>query len=114
MPIFEMPLNELRVYQGVNPRPADFDTYWADALGELDSIDPNLELQPVNHPAAFAECFDLRFTGVGGARVYAKYLRPKVRPDTSHNASADTRQSASADAGQPAGAEAPKPAVVVF
>ncbi len=27
--------------------------------------------------ANFVECFDLYFTGVGGARVYAKYLRPK-------------------------------------
>ena len=26
-----------------------------------------------------AELFDLYFTGVGGARVYAKYLRPKGR-----------------------------------
>jgi cephalosporin-C deacetylase len=25
----------------------------------------------------FAECFDLFFTGVGGSRVHAKYLRPK-------------------------------------
>jgi cephalosporin-C deacetylase len=25
----------------------------------------------------FAECFDLYFTGVGGSRVYAKYIRPK-------------------------------------
>ncbi len=27
--------------------------------------------------APFAECFDLYFTGVGGARVHAKLLRPK-------------------------------------
>jgi cephalosporin-C deacetylase len=77
MPVFEMPLNELRQYQGRNPRPADFDTYWADALAELAGVETNLELQAVDYPAAFAECFDLWFTGVGGARVYAKYIRPR-------------------------------------
>ena len=77
MPVFEMPLDELRRYQGRNPRPADFDAYWAAALGELASIDGNVALHPVDYAATFADCFDLRFTGVGGARVYAKYLRPR-------------------------------------
>jgi cephalosporin-C deacetylase len=77
MPIFEMPLHELRLYQGRNPRPEDFDAYWAAALGELASIDSNVALHPVDYAATFADCFDLRFTGVGGARIYAKYLRPR-------------------------------------
>jgi cephalosporin-C deacetylase len=81
MPVFEMPLNELRQYRGRNPRPADFDVYWADALAELAGVDANVELQPVDHPATFAECFDLWFTGVGGARIYAKYVRPRRRAD---------------------------------
>jgi cephalosporin-C deacetylase len=86
MPVFEMPLNELRQYQGRNPRPGDFDAYWADALGELAAVDANVELQPVDHPAAFADCFDLYFTGVDGARLYAKYLRPRVRAETGNPA----------------------------
>jgi cephalosporin-C deacetylase len=86
MPVFEMPLNELRQYQCRNPRPGDFDAYWADALGELAAVDANVELQPVDHPAAFADCFDLYFTGVDGARLYAKYLRPRVRAETGHPA----------------------------
>ena len=44
MPVFEMPLDELRRYRGRNPRPADFDAYWAAALGELASIDGNVAL----------------------------------------------------------------------
>jgi cephalosporin-C deacetylase len=81
-----MPLDELRRYQGRNPRPADFDAYWTAALSELASVDARVELQPVDHPAAFAECFDLYFTGVGGARVYAKYLRPRGRAQTAQPA----------------------------
>jgi len=77
MPAFDLPLDELRSYAGTNPRPDDFDAYWADALAELDAIDDaDVRLDPVPHPAAYAACFDLTFTGVRGARVYAKHLRP--------------------------------------
>jgi cephalosporin-C deacetylase len=75
--VFEMPLNELRQYQGRNPRPGDLDAYWSAALDELAAIDGNVQLNPVEHVATFADCFDLYFSGVGGARVYAKYLRPR-------------------------------------
>jgi cephalosporin-C deacetylase len=73
-----MPLAELEVYQGRNPRPDDFDAFWTRALAELDSTPPNPELTPHQHPATFASCFDLWFTGVGGARVHAQYIRPHL------------------------------------
>jgi len=79
MPLtFDLPLSELRNYKGVNPRPADFDAYWASALAEMQALDPQVELRPsAVLPARGAECLDLYFTGVGGARVHAKYLRPR-------------------------------------
>lgn len=77
MPIFEMPLDQLRTYGGTNPRPDDFDEFWDRSLAEMRSVDPELELKPHSLNAGFAECFDLLFTGIGGARIYAKYLRPK-------------------------------------
>lgn len=80
MPAFDFPLDELRTYAGRNPRPEDFDGYWAAALAELGTVDSDVRLDPVAHPAAYAECFDLTFTGVRGARVYAKYLRPRGAP----------------------------------
>lgn len=82
MPVLDKPLPELREYRGTNPRPQDFDTYWDESLSELDSTDPQLELTP-NHTlvSKIAQCFDLRFTGVGGSRVYAQYLRPKNAKD---------------------------------
>lgn len=86
MPIIDMPLEELRAYAGRNPRPADFDAYWAAALAELDATDPAPEFRPADFQTPFAECFDLYFTGVRGARVYAKYLRPRSSPEMPHPA----------------------------
>jgi cephalosporin-C deacetylase len=85
MPLIDMPLAELERYRGRNPRPADFDRYWARALSELQGIDQQVELKPYALPALAAECFDLYFTGVGGARVHAKYLRP-IASDEPHGA----------------------------
>lgn len=80
MPIIDKPLAELQLYQGRNPRPADFDDYWAAALKELDSTSPDPEWRPSQAIAPRnAACFDLWFTGVGGARLYAKYIRPRSR-----------------------------------
>ena len=77
MAVFEMPLEELRLYRGTNPRPADFDLYWEQALGEMHDQDSRVELRPSGFNPPFAECFHLYFTGVGGARVHAQYLRPR-------------------------------------
>src|SRR3712207_2044576 len=77
MPLIDMPLEVLREYEGRNPRPADHEEYWEAALAEMRGVDAEVELVPHALNAPFAECFHLYFTGVGGARVHAKYLRPK-------------------------------------
>ena len=86
MPMIDMPLDELRVYRGINPKPADFDAYWAAALAELEATPPAPEFLPAEFQTPYAECFDLWFTGVGGARVYAKYLRPRHAKEVPHPA----------------------------
>ena len=77
MPMLDMPLAELRTYQGTNPRPADFDEYWDSSLEELKNVDP----APVFKKAAFqtpnAECYDVFFTGINGAKLHATHLRPR-------------------------------------
>jgi cephalosporin-C deacetylase len=77
MPVFEMPLDQMRTYLGTNPRPEDFDDYWDRALDQMRSLDPQVELAPHQFAPSVADCFDLYFTGVGGARIHAKHLRPK-------------------------------------
>lgn len=77
MPLIDFPLEQLRTYRGINPKPADFDDYWERALTEMKSVDPKLELIPAAFQVPIADCFDLYFTGVRGARIHAKYIRPK-------------------------------------
>ncbi|HHN45854.1 MAG TPA: acetylxylan esterase [Planctomycetes bacterium] len=72
-----MKLPDLLKYNGRNPRPDDFDEFWDRSLAEMQAIDPEVELKPAKFQAPGAECYDLFFTGVGGARVHAKYLRPR-------------------------------------
>ena len=76
MPVVDMPLSELQTYAGLNPRPADFDAYWDDSLAEMRAVDPQIELRPAAFSAPGVACFHLYFTGVHGARVHAKYMRP--------------------------------------
>ena len=77
MPLIDMPLSELEVYQGRNPRPVDFDAFWDQGLAEMRAVDPQIELTPYDLKQSVADCFELRFTGVGGARIFAKLLIPK-------------------------------------
>ncbi|GBG07693.1 acetylesterase [Paenibacillus agaridevorans] len=77
MPLVDMPLEKLKEYQGKNPRPEDFDEYWERALAERKAVDAQMELVPSSFQTPQADCFDLYFTGVRGARIHAKYIRPK-------------------------------------
>jgi len=80
--LIDMPVSELETYQGRNPRPADYDAYWEKALAEMRAVKPDVELVPFDMKAPYADCFDMYFTGTGGARIHAKLMKPEhaVKP----------------------------------
>ncbi len=80
MPILDLPFDQLAVYNGRNPKPADFDAYWQRALAQMHAVDPKIEFRPAAFRTPHVDCFDLYFAGVGGARIHAKFLRPKNAP----------------------------------
>jgi len=82
MPMLDFPLEQLRAYRGTNPHPSDFDAFWDRELEALNQLEPNLVLVPAAFQTPVAECFDLYFTGVRGARIHAKYLKPKHAPNS--------------------------------
>lgn len=77
MRLTDLPLEQLPAYQGTNPRPDDFDDYWQRALEELDALAPDVHLEKSDFETSVADCYDLYFTGVRGAKIHAKYLRPR-------------------------------------
>lgn len=77
MAVVDMPLEQLKEYMGINPCPADMDFYWDTAIAEMKGLDSNVELIRSAMDVSFADCFDLYFTGMGGARIHAKLLIPK-------------------------------------
>lgn len=76
MPILDMPLSKLRVYEGRNPRPADIDAFWDASIAEMEALGTGFELVKAEFQAPGAECYHLYFTGMGGARIHAKLARP--------------------------------------
>ena len=77
MPIVDMPLEKLRVYEGRNPRPSDFDEFWDRSLAELALVDPAPEFKPYDFPSRIADAYELTFTSIKGAKMYAKFMKPK-------------------------------------
>ncbi|MBN1541711.1 acetylxylan esterase [candidate division KSB1 bacterium] len=78
MPLqFDMPLDQLEHYAGSNPCPDDFNDFWERSLADLESVDPQPEQVAADFQCDFADCFHLYFTGIGGARIHAKLIRPR-------------------------------------
>jgi len=77
MPLIDMPLEELKKYQGSSPRPDDFDDFWDRSLAEMNTIDPQPIYTPHEFSSKIADCYDLYFKSTKGATIYAKFARPK-------------------------------------
>ena len=78
MPAIDMSLEKLKVYNGVNPRPSDFDEFWDKSIEEMNSIDPAPVFKKIDFPSAVADAYELTFTSMKNARIYAKFMRPKT------------------------------------
>lgn len=71
-------IENLSGYFGATPIPEDFDDFWAARMEEADQIPLEFSVTQSEEVPSFDTCdyLDLRFTGMGGARLYAKYLKP--------------------------------------
>ncbi len=76
MPSVDMKKEDLEKYMGSSPKPADFDEFWDKSLEEMRAIDPKVELKEAKFKAKNAECYDMYFTGMGGARIHVSHMRP--------------------------------------
>lgn len=78
MPQIDMQLDELKQYMGSSPLPEDFDSFWDTSLEEMKALDSNLLIEESDFCVPFATCYDLWFTGIQGARIHAKMVKPKT------------------------------------
>lgn len=64
-------------YRGAMPRPSDFDLFWKDRMAEADAIELDYAIEAASvADSATCRFFDLWYTGMCGARLHAKYLKP--------------------------------------
>ncbi len=77
MPILDMPLSELKTYQGMNPCPPDMDAFWNRAIEKMEQLGTDFELKMADFQVPHVLCYDMYFTGVKGARIHAKLVRPE-------------------------------------
>lgn len=70
-------LDALWTYQGVTPMPEDFDQFWSMRMNEADQVPLSYTITPSEIPP-YDSCrfLDLWFHGMGGAKLYAKYVLP--------------------------------------
>ena len=69
---------ERAAYRGATPKPKDFEAFWQARMAEADGTALDYTLSPGDMPAyPGCEYLDLWFTGMRGARLYAKYVRPR-------------------------------------
>ena len=77
MPLFDLPLEELRGYLPARQEPADFAPFWSSTLRAARShdLDPRLTAHGLDLP--LVEAHDLTFAGFDGQPVSGWYLRPR-------------------------------------
>ena len=64
MPALDMPLEQMINYTGSSPCPADIDSYWEEALAEMNAVEPK------------AEFVEKKFTATDGTNYsYATYKK---------------------------------------
>ncbi|MEV4804681.1 acetylxylan esterase [Nonomuraea sp. NPDC049421] len=76
MPLFDLPLEQLRSYLPDRDEPADFDAFWTATLAEAGEHDLAAEYVPYDLPLAGVDVFDVSFAGWGGHRVNGWFLLP--------------------------------------
>ena len=66
-------------YYGATPRPDDFESFWQARMAEADAVPLHYTVTQTQEVPSWDSCefLDLWFTGMEGARLYAKFLRPR-------------------------------------
>ncbi|MET8005605.1 acetylxylan esterase [Nonomuraea glycinis] len=76
MPLFDLPLEQLRDYRPERDEPADFDDFWSRTLAEAREFPLDATFTPYDAPYTNVEVYDVSFAGWGGHRINGWLLTP--------------------------------------
>lgn len=76
MPLYDLPLDEVRARTSEVREPDDVDAFWADTVAQARAHDLALVTEPVDAGLRLVETHDVTFAGFGGHPVRAWYTRP--------------------------------------
>ncbi|PZG20898.1 acetylxylan esterase [Micromonospora craterilacus] len=76
MPLFDLPLDQLRQYAPAVPEPADFDAFWRATLREAAARPVLVDVRPEPTDLRLVDSWDVTFAGFAGDPVRAWYTRP--------------------------------------
>ena len=75
--LFDLPLDELRVYKPAREEPTDFDAFWARTLAEVRAFPLNARFEPYDAGLATIDVWDVTFAGFGGQSIKGWFLAPR-------------------------------------
>lgn len=81
MPLFDLPLEELRSYKPALAAPDDFDSFWQATLKEAQRFPLEVRFEPFDAGLKTLEVFDVTFNGFGGQPIKGWFLLPKIRSE---------------------------------
>jgi cephalosporin-C deacetylase len=76
MPVFDLPLDQLRTYAPDVHEPADFDAFWQASLKQTGNRPLILDVWPVQTDLSLVDSWDVTFSGFDGDPIRAWYTRP--------------------------------------
>jgi len=81
MPLFDLPLEELRSYKPALTAPDDFDSFWQATVEEAQRFPLEVRFEPFDAGLKMLEVFDVTFNGFGGQPIKGWFLLPKIRSE---------------------------------
>src|SRR5258706_13982219 len=79
MPLFDLPLDQLKTYRPPRNEPSDFDSFWTQTLSEARQHPLKATFEPVDHGLNLLDTFDVTFSGYGGQPVKGWMIMPRQR-----------------------------------
>jgi len=77
MPLFDLPLDQLREYRPERSEAPDFDQFWKETLVAASASPLEPEFRPHDAGLSLVDVWDVRFSGWGGHRIAGWFLAPR-------------------------------------